>query len=1178
MLAPQMDVPAANSNPEPAVGRDASPERLTGRDGRDLIGWILAGLVGVLVASRFFFAAFPEAAMDFRITPEEARGIAGVFAQQYVDSVGADSIRLSKYEQTKAFRIEEDGNGGGPKVYLEREVGLEEANKLMAGDVSVWFWEVRFFQPRQQEEFRVQVSPAGRIVGYFHTVEEARAGARLEQVPAQAIAEEFARKRAKAPLDNYDFLPEEANSTERPNRRDWKFTWERRGFKAKDAPYRIEVTLQGDRVGSYREFLKVPETWTRDFARLRSSNLFYQLAAQVPYMFLMGAVLLTVFELAKKGLAPWGGSLRLGLVLATLFFLMSVNQWPLTRAGYDTNSSYSGFVMSQMTSAALLSLVLGMMVAFSVAAGEPIYRLLKPESLQLGALFRRATWLDTLRSKEFFKATVIGLSLAAAHIGFVVAFYLAGRSAGFWSPQEVKYTDAVNTLAPWLFPLAISLFAATSEEFLFRLFAIPLLLKLTKSKAIAIIVPAFIWGFLHSAYPQQPGFVRGIEVGLIGIVAGWVMLRWGILATLVWHYTVDALLIGLFLLRSENWYFKVSGTVVVALTVFPLVAAVGLFAVHRRFSVNASLLNQALPLTPKVEEVAVQAAPVATTSGYEGLSKSARMWLPVAGAIGVLLLVMPRPEAIGNFVRYSITATEAGERADQILRKRKVDPASFYRVTTVVNNFPGDTLEFLRRELGPSGTNQVYRERVPGAFWRTRYFRDSEKEEFQVVLLPDGQFHALHHPLDERTEGANLIKEEAVARAEAWLREYKGVDFAKWKLVEEKSEKKPKRTDHTLVWEELEPVNSQSKPVEKDRAAHVRVEIKVQGDEVSGYRKFVKLPEEWLRQHTEDTLPRTAYTVGRIAVFAGVAVWMLVIFFTNLRKQAVPWGRISRWALWAALAIGINVANSLPIVLGTYTTEFPMKIFFAVTVFGIFFSLAIVYGGVFLALAFAWFFLARAFGEARMPGWRGMPREYYRDALLIAASGASGLMVLFGRVPVWADQILPTWKQFVGVPVPDGLDSYFPAAGEMAGAVMVGLGLTGVLGLCAGFFAQWKGNRAVQGMFFLLTALVLAGTPANGPDFAKHLLLSSFQLAVVWFFVTQVIRFNLMGCFLLTAAVALIAGAIELFRQPVFFYRLNGGICVAGLAMLFGFGVLLSRSAVTAAGEGPAAGTPLPTN
>ena len=45
-----------------------------------------------------------------------------------------------------------------------------------------------------------------------------------------------------------------------------------------------------------------------------------------------------------------------------------------------------------------------------------------------------------------------------------------------------------------------------------RLFAIPFLHKLTGSRIAAVILPAFFWS-LHSAYPQEPGYIRGIEVG-----------------------------------------------------------------------------------------------------------------------------------------------------------------------------------------------------------------------------------------------------------------------------------------------------------------------------------------------------------------------------------------------------------------------------------------------------------------------------------------------------------------------------------------------------------------------------------------------------------------------------------------------------------------------------------------
>src|SRR5258707_8103 len=183
--------------------------------------------------------------------------------------------------------------------------------------------------------------------------------------------------------------------------------------------------------------------------------------------------------------------------------------------------------------------------------------------------------------------------LAAAHIGYVVAFYVVQRYFGAWAPQEINYQDSLNTLAPWLAGAAIGLLASTNEEFTFRLFAIPFFQRLTGSRWIAVILPAFMWSFLHSNYPQEPPYIRGIEIGLFGIVAGLVMLRWGILATLIWHYTVDASLVGLFLVRSNSLYFKASGVVVALAAVAPLLFAAISYLSRGGFETVEDLLNSA---------------------------------------------------------------------------------------------------------------------------------------------------------------------------------------------------------------------------------------------------------------------------------------------------------------------------------------------------------------------------------------------------------------------------------------------------------------------------------------------------------------------------------------------------------------------------------------------------------
>ena len=119
---------------------------------------------------------------------------------------------------------------------------------------------------------------------------------------------------------------------------------------------------------------------------------------------------------------------------------------------------------------------------------------------------------------------------------------------------------------------------------------------MTKSRFLAVVLPAFFWGFLHSNYPQEPAYIRGLEVGLIGIVAGLVLLRWGIWATLIWHYTVDAFLISTSLLRSHGAYLRVSGAIVGGAALIPLAIAAISYVSRGGFVEDASLLNSARPL------------------------------------------------------------------------------------------------------------------------------------------------------------------------------------------------------------------------------------------------------------------------------------------------------------------------------------------------------------------------------------------------------------------------------------------------------------------------------------------------------------------------------------------------------------------------------------------------------
>lgn len=1139
-------------------------DRLTGSDKRTLLLWVLLGIVGVVFAQRYFFRAFPEAAVDFKVSRAEALAR----AQKFIGSLGEN---VSGYQTAIVFAVDDNA-----KTYLEREVGLEQANRLMSSELNIWYWNVRFFRPKQEEEFFVRVSPAGEIVGYDHKIEEARAGVALERTAAEAAAKEFLRGKMEVDLSKWDFLSEEANSSKKPNRLDWSFTWEKHGFRAKDAPYRLRVGLQGDRAGSSEDSLHVPEAWERSYAKLRSTNIFYNQVAIIPYLLLMGAALWLGILLTKRGETSWGGAIKLGIIVAILLTFMQLNNWPLDRMGYDTNSPYGSFVFEEFAKALLFGVLSALTISLILPGAEPLYRASQPGKLRLS----KALTSRGLRSKEFFSAATVGLSLAAAHIGFIVAFYIVAGHFGAWAPQELNYENSVNTTFPWISGVAIGMLAATSEEFLFRLFAIPFLKRLTGSSIVAVIVPAFCWSFLHSAYPNEPPYIRGLEVGLIGIVAGVVMLRWGILATLIWHYTVDASLVGLLLVRSNSLYFKISGVVVGLAALAPLIFAGVSYLARGRFEPDEDLLNRAEP----IGEVSLESAPeipasAAATRSYDALAPAMLIFLAVCLVLGGVAAWRLKTPSLGDYLKLSVDAKTARADADEILRQHGLDPNSYRHATILAEVTDPVTNEFLRQRVGIARLNEIYATEMPGAVWQVRYFRDSQPEEYSIKLGPDGSLLAFHHKLPEDAPGASLSKEEAVAKAEKYLREVKKLNLSQWNLVETYSDKRIHRTDHELAWQQRTPIDSGSTS-SNDAVSHayMRIKVAVLGDEVVDYRgayyskpdareeleareggtfwTFIKIPDEWWRKQEEQTLSRTIYSFAvPILLFGGLGITALIFFFKNLRSEAmraIPWRRLVLWAVWGLVGYGLAVGfgNRFQSFLNAYQTAIPFKTMMGGIVIGLLVGAVFYAGGLAALFGIATYFSNRAFGEERLPIGRSMPGVYYRDALWIGVCGAAGFLGV-RRLIEFISVHWPTVHRSLPFSLGQNFDAVLPSGAILGGALVSSLFLTGVIAFVAAFVASVVRARWLRFALFLSGAMFLTGSGwGNGMDFAKQFLAEAILLGVIVFGVRRVMRFNVLGCLLAVALLTLLAAAAQLLGQPNAFYRANGYAVIAMMLLV----------------------------
>ena len=849
-----------------------------------------------------FYRAFPEASIDFRVNRDDGQALAGKF-------LSGQGYRTEGYRHASSFSFDDDA-----KTFLEREVGLEQANQLMGTKVRLWRWSYRWFRPLQKEEFSVDITPRGELTAFAHDIPEdaTRPAATSEQ--ARTLAEEFLDTRLQRKPVSLDFV--EASDVARPHRVDRVFTWKERDFNLHDATNRVEVTVLGDEVGGYREYLKVPEQWNRDYQRLRSKNEIAQVVdSAVLVAMLVGMVVVIVMRVRGHDIR-WRRAAVVGVVGMVLSFCSTLNQFSLQEFQYPTTDSYSAFLTRQLLQGLISALGAGGLLFVLTAGAEPLYREMFRDKVSLGNLFR----LRGLRTKRFFLGAILGITLTGIFIAYQTAFYIVAYKFGAWSPADVPYSDLLNTRFPWLFVLFGGFLPAVSEEFLFRMFGIPFLRKLARSTAIAVVLAGFIWGFGHAGYPQQPFYIRGVEVGIGGVALGLIMLRWGILPTLVWHYSVDAMYSAMLLVRSQSLYFKLSGAASAGIVVLPVVIA--LIAYWRRggFEPEDGLLNGDETGEAEAPPEAV-AAPEAASLGYQPLSVRMQVAAILLFAIGLLCLQIP-VHRFGESPTYKIPEEPARASADAFLRAQGFNPEPFRHVTFPAALTRGeDTLAqkyFLERR--PVDTvSKLFEQYRPLQRWATRYFQSLDREEVGVSVNPEtGKVLGFNHTLPEDRPGADIPDDAARPIAMAFAAEH-GWDLAAMDLKESTSEKKKARRDHTLEWEARA-----GDPRNLDEA-HYRVVARVAGDKVTELRSYWKLPETYSRARSQQNLVSIAVLTLRFGMLAAGVVWGLILTIQNIRQGLVPWGLTIRIAVPATLLTALGPLLSMQLTLQGYDTAIPLQ-------------------------------------------------------------------------------------------------------------------------------------------------------------------------------------------------------------------------------------------------------------
>lgn len=1101
------------------------PVKLTSKQYRIIAIAVTVAAASLIIGLKYFSRAFPEAAIQFLVN----RGDSEHIAQQFLEDRG---FHLAGYRHAAVFSYDDD-----TKLYLERTQGLERMDRLTRGPIHLWRWSHRWFRPQQVEEFDVDVSPSGQVVGFDHAIPEDAPGASLSEGQARARAEQFLTGVMKHNLDDLEFV--EGESQTRPHRTDYTFTWKQKNVNLGNGSLRIEVGIDGDRVASSQEYVKIPEDWLRGYQKLRSRNVSAQIVDQVFWVLLSLAMLVLLVRRLRDGDVPLKISLVLGLVAAGLAFASQLNSFPLAKFSYPTTDSYSSFLSGYMLEALLGALGLGVLIFLVVASSEPVYREGFPGLIS----FRRYFTWQGLRTRSFLMANIVGIALAVFFFAYQTVFYLAANHLGAWAPSDIPFSNQLNTRIPWVAVLFTGFFPAVSEEMQFRAFAIPFLKKVTRSWPLAIALAAFNWGFLHSAYPNEPFFIRGVEVGVGGIIIGIIMLRFGILATLMWHYSVDALYTAFLLLRSPNHYLMISGGASAGVMLIPLVVALVAYVASGTFAEEGPVTNASEGISRISGE---EASPEPELlSDYRPLS---RRKLLAALCLVVIFagLSFLKVYHLGQGVKLRTTRSQAMRAADDFLKSRAVDPATYRSVAWLEPNVDPLAARYFLERLSVPETDRILRRASQPLLWEVRFFHPLQKEEHLVfVNATNGKVFDYRHIIDETAPGAALSAAQALALGEKAVAE-NGYDLSGFILQSSQAIKRKAREDYTLVW--------QAKPGDPRNVAdaHYRLQVDIAGDQVMGFSRNYKLPEQWLRRQQSRKLSNSILLGISILLGAGLiagGVWLLV---REVRKGSIRWLSALKVAIVLAIVLALEELNGLSSIGRNYDTSISLSSFRLEV--GVSFLVAVIGGGALLWLAIA---LMMSLYPKSWQVLRGASRRIWRRdaiiALVTALAVSSGLERLLSLFANHFHAYVPV--SFLGAS--SALDAYSPAFGIFFRGVVSGVGAAAALGIL--IYGVCLGWRRRAWWFWLGLALVLV---ALGPAGAH----SSAEFALGWLdhFIPLLAAVVILMLFFRDNSLAYVAAAfcsvvagplLDLFSQPITFYRWNGALLalLAALVLIWLF-------------------------
>ncbi|HEY9788254.1 MAG TPA: type II CAAX endopeptidase family protein [Candidatus Obscuribacterales bacterium] len=1075
-----------------------SPPKNGSLAGVDNTFWflIIFAVAGLIIYFAKDQEVFPAVSIDLKLP------------KQLIMSRAEEWSRRVHYEPKDAFETTVFSYDTQAKTFLEYELGAKVANELMKEEIPIWSWRTRFCREFQLEELKVWLNPQGDLTGLEHTIENERPLPTITHDQALDVARRFVEAEAGKSLEGYKLVKD--LSENRPKRTDYFFTWEDTKKEYGGARLRVYVGVFGNQVCEYNRFLYVPEVWNRKFSTIRSYNQLLASVATVFYSVLNIAGIFAFFWGVITGNIRWRFALSFALFYSLFPSFDSINNFAEYADDYSTRTSYNAY-MGQFAVGLLEKFVFDfLMAAGFVGAAEALYRLTFPKHIAWENIFSSRGLL----TRPVLLGLVVGYALCSIDLGWVTSYYLLGNSFGFWCPLGVDNYQILSSFVPAFSAMTIGVSAAFMEESLYRIIGLGLMLRLTGNFWLANFFQAAAWGFMHSTYPQQPAYARGVELTLGGFLDGWILRRYGIAPCLVSHYLFDTFLGCKPLYSSPDFALQSSG--VMAVAPFLLLLLYGFLKTRERFAEHDTLINASLPLNIKRDDVEIARVEhevvYAASSGKHRLIMLSLALLLTVGTIAL------HPRMLSSDAVNSINRQTARALADKVMVEHGVKPQGFQVVASLSDQASIASNQYAYEKLGFQKTDELlHQTHSTGYVWRIRYFRPMEADEYEVQL--DGQGNEVGFDITRAEDGAgaSLPKEKAKELAENELKKH--YPYLSPFVFDSASEQKRKnRTDWTFTF----------KVPRYDAAeAPFKVSLPVVGDLVSGATWYWDVPDKWTWERNKRTPKDEITDDARKALTVAFALSLLWWGFGVLRSGAIRW----RPALFIGLVFlameVVEQLNGLVVFYRFYRTTEPVSSFILRDIIGDVQTLlgAVVSGGVIAAFALG--SLRLLFVGERMVSYvlvalkpvtalaKKVHKEIWLDGVAQGYLYFSVSALLSALISCARAAFSPTAQEEYLYAVASMQNVSIPSLDVFSDALIEGLRQILMVALAAGIYAKFCPRPLIFFALVFVWSLVNALSERYWQDTVIDLIASVAGYSLLWFFIVKIIRKNLVAYFVL---------------------------------------------------------------